>query len=272
VTTENRWRTALVTGASSGIGEALAWRLATAGVEVAVAARRRDRLDELVARIAAEGGRARAIEMDVTRPDETVERVRQVDDAFGGLDLVVANAGLGRPQSALTLGWEEGREVFATNFTGAMATLTAVLPRMVARGRGHLVGISSVAIYAPTPGGSAYRATKAGLTAFLENLRAELGASGVAVTAVHPGFVRTAIADAFAVEPPFVLGADEAARRIVRKLRKAPARIDFPWPVVWMMRLMGAVPAVLRDPVVRRIELTGGREPKLPGSFGVDRD
>ena len=249
------WRTALVTGASSGIGEALALRLADDGVEVVVCARRRERLDELVARIRDNGGRARAATMDVTDPDATVEIIRRADRDVGGLDLVVANAGLGRPQAAATLGWEQSRDVFATNFMGAMATLTALLPKMVERGRGHLVGVSSVAVYAPTPEGSAYRATKAGLTAFLENLRAELGATGVKITAVHPGFVQTPLADAFAIQPPFVVSAEQAARHMVRKLRSAPAKIDFPWPVVLMMKLIGWTPAFLRDPLVRRVEL-----------------
>lgn len=196
----------------------------------------------------------------MTRPDEVAERIRRADDDLGGLDLVVANAGVGWPQPARTITWETTRDLFATNFTGAMATLTAVLPRMVERRRGHLVGVSSVAVYSPTPEGSAYRGSKAGLTAFLENLRAELGASGVHVTVVHPGFVRTPLADAFPMDPPFVLSADEAARRMAKRLARAPARIDFPWPVVLMMRLMGSLPAMLRDPMVRRVRLSPGEE------------
>ncbi|MBX3274640.1 MAG: SDR family NAD(P)-dependent oxidoreductase [Sandaracinaceae bacterium] len=255
------WRTALITGASSGIGAALARELAGRGVEVVLAARREPSLAQLVDELREAGGAARALPLDVARADETVARIRAVDDELGGLDLVVANAGIGWPQPASQLTWEASRELFATNFTGAVATLTAVLPRMVERARGHLVGVSSVAVYSPTPQGSAYRGSKAGLTAFLENLRAELGASGVRVTAVHPGFVRTPMAEAFAIQPPFVLEADDAARRVVRRLARAPARIDFPWPVVFMMKLLGALPAALRDPMIRRVELgaSGGR-------------
>jgi NADP-dependent 3-hydroxy acid dehydrogenase YdfG len=247
-----RWRTALVTGASSGIGAALARRLAQDGVQVVLAARRVDKLEALVREL---GGGARALELDVTQPDECVARIRQVDDEIGGLDLVVANAGLGAPQAARKLDWEKVRPVVLTNFVGAMATLTAVLPRMVERKRGHLVGVSSVAVYAPTPGGSAYRGTKTGLSAFLDNLRAELGGTGVDVSAVHPGFVRTPMADNFTAQPPVILEADVAADLIVRRLRRAPARIDFPSSVVLMMRFIGWLPTFVSDRLVRAVEL-----------------
>src|SRR5690606_29709243 len=167
--------------------------------------------------------------------------------------LVVANAGLGRPQSARTLTWENSADVFTTNFIGSMATLTSVLPRMVERGRGHLVGMSSIAVYAPTPGGAAYRATKSGLTAFLENLRAELGDTGVRTTAIHPAYVETPLADNFRAKgpdgevlpskpPPGIVSAEDAANLIVRRLRKEPARIDFPLPLVMMVKSIGALP------------------------------
>ncbi|HWL86012.1 MAG TPA: SDR family NAD(P)-dependent oxidoreductase [Polyangiaceae bacterium] len=247
------WRNALVTGASSGIGAALAHRLAEGGTEVVLAARRVALLETLADAIRTRGGNARVLEIDVMRPDEAVAAIRRADADVGGLELVVANAGIGRPQSARTLSWEKTSSVFATNFVGAMATLTAVLPEMVRRGRGHLVGISSVAVYGPTPGGTAYRASKAGLTAFLDNLRIELGSSGVHVTAVHPGFVRTPMADAFTIQPPIVLSAEDAADRIARRLLKAPARIDFPFSMVQAIRMLGALPAFVRDPLVRRI-------------------
>lgn len=249
------YRTALVTGASSGIGAALAKELARNGTEVVIAARREDRLEALRSEIVAAGGRARSLVLDVADPEETVAAIREADHEIGGLDLVVANAGIGHPQSAKTLTWERAAPMVATNFTGALATLTAVLPKMLERGRGHLVGISSVAVFSPVPGGSVYRATKTGLTAFLGNLRAELGDTPVRVTAVHPGFVRTPLADAFTVQPPLVLGADVAARVIVKRLATGPAQIDFPTPVVLAMRIMGALPAFVRDVMVRRTQL-----------------
>lgn len=258
------WRTALVTGASSGIGEALAEHLARHGVEVVLAARRAEKLETLVETIERAGGKAHALPLDVTRHDETVQAIRRADDQLGGLDLIVANAGLGRPQSARTLTWENTAEVFSINFMGAMATLTAVLPRMVERGRGHIAGMSSVAVYAPTPGGAAYRATKSGLTAFIENLRAELGDTGVRATAIHPGYVETPMAENFRVKgpdgellpakpPPVIVSAQDAAKLIVSRLRKAPARIDFPFSLVMMVKSIGALPEILQGPIVRKM-------------------
>lgn len=248
------WRTALVTGASGGIGLAVARSLAAAGVEVVLAARRTDVLASETEKICNEGGRARALTLDVARTDEAVERIRTTDDEIGGLELIVANAGVGRPQPAHQLRWEEARDVFSTNFMGAMGTLTALLPRMVARKNGHLVGISSAAAYAPAPGGSAYCGTKSGLTAFLENLRIELHGTGVSVTTVHPGFVRTPGSEAFTVKPPIVLSSERAGDIIVRRLRRAPARIDFPFSVVMMVKILGALPAFIRDPMIRRMK------------------
>jgi short-subunit dehydrogenase len=254
-TAKGPWRTALITGASSGIGEALAKDLSARGVEVVLAARRSDALEALASELRGRGGRVHTEVLDVSRPEATVEAIRRVDAALGGLDLVIANAGIGQPLPALTLTWERVAPVLATNLVGAIATLTAVLPQMIARGRGHLVGISSLAVLGPVPGGSAYRASKCGLSAFLENLRAELGATGVRVTAVHPGFVRTPLADAFSVRPPFMLEADQAAAIIARRLARAPARLDFPLPVELGMRLFGGLPSFVQGALVRRAEL-----------------
>ncbi len=258
------WRTALVTGASSGIGEALSERLARDGVEVVLAARRLEKLEALASKLEASGAKARPLRLDVTRTEETVEAIRRVDDEVGGLDLIVANAGLGRPQSARTLTWENTSEVFAINFMGAMATLTAVLPRMIERGRGHLVGMSSLVVYAPTPGAAAYRASKSGLTALLENLRAELGNTGVSATAIHPGYVETPMADNFrtrgpdgellpAKRPPVIVSAEDAASLIVGRLRKAPARIDFPFSLMMMIKSVGALPELVQGAIVRKM-------------------
>lgn len=253
------WRSALITGASSGLGEALAERLAQGGVEVVLAARRVNKLQDLVKRIKTKGYKARVLPADVTRPDDTVHAIRRIDEIVGGLDMVVANAGLGFPQPVKTLTWENASELFATNFMGAMATLTAVLPRMIARDRGHLVGMSSAIVYSSMPGAAAYRATKSGLTAFLDNIRSELSATNVKATAIHPAFVETPLADnlrraSFRAEKRLhdVMTAREAAELIVRRLPGAPARIDFPRMTVMMIRLMGALSTNAADALEER--------------------
>jgi short-subunit dehydrogenase len=136
------------------------------------------------------------------------------------------------------------------NFCGAAATLTAVLPQMVERRRGHVVGISSIASFTPIPGRGGYCAPKAGLSMLLECLRLELAGTGVHATAVHPGFVRTAMTAKSKGGLPFVMDPPAAAERIVRALPGAPATIDFPWQLATAARLGAALPRALRDVVL----------------------
>jgi short-subunit dehydrogenase len=146
------YRTALVTGASSGIGQALAERLAANGTLVVLAARRADRLHAVATSIEADGGEARVEPMDVGDTTATVARIRALDAELGGFDLVIANAGVGMKHKGLpTYSWEAMAGTCHVNFCGAAATMTAVLPQMVERGKGHVVGISSIASFTPIP-------------------------------------------------------------------------------------------------------------------------
>lgn len=241
-----RYRTALVTGASSGIGQALARRLASLGTEVVLSARREPELQQLAHAIATAGGRARVLPLDVADTERTVAAIRSIDDELGGLDLIIANAGIGVMQRAAKLTWESIAAMCQVNFTGAVATLTAVLPRMIERGRGHLVGISSLAARAPLPSFATYCATKAGLSMFLEGLRADLHGTGVKVTAIHPGFVRTPMTAHNRFPMPFLMDCDEAVDVIMQKLPDAPATIDFPLPLAAAVKLYAALPRPIR--------------------------
>src|SRR5690606_13650507 len=138
-------RTAFITGASSGIGAALAKLLASEGVEVALAARRIEALEAVAAEIESEGGRARVCPVDVGDPAAVRAVIRDADEAMGGLDLVVANAGLGKTRWSGKLTWADCAPMLQVNVIGATATLIAILDRMVERKHGHLVGISSLA-------------------------------------------------------------------------------------------------------------------------------
>jgi short-subunit dehydrogenase len=251
--------TVLVTGASSGIGQALAERFAADGSLVVLAARRADRLHEVADGIEHDGGRARVEPMDVGDTTTTVARIRALDAELGGFDLVIANAGVGMKHKGLpSYAWEAMKDACHVNFCGAAATLTAALPQMVERGRGHVVGISSIASFTPIPGRGGYCAPKAGLSMLLECLRLELAGTGVHATAVHPGFVRTAMTARSKGALPFVMNPDQAAERIVRALPSAPATIDFPWQLATAARAGAALPRVLRDVV---LGAAAGRRP-----------
>ncbi len=252
------FRTALVTGASSGIGAALARRLAAAGAEVALVARREELLAALRDEIVAAGGKARIYPVDVAVPEAAVEVVRRADDELGGLDLVVANAGVGRSRWAGRLAWEDLAPTLRVNVEGAAATLVAVLPRMVERRRGHLVGVSSLAGYRGMPRSAAYSASKAFLSTFLESLRVDLRGTGVAVTDVRPGFVRTPMTAENRFPMPFLIDAEPAARTIVAALtRKAPV-IAFPRAMAAVTGTSRLLPNVVWDLVSARASGAGG--------------
>lgn len=245
------YRIALVTGASSGIGQALAERLAADGTMVVLAARRADRLRAVAEGIGRVGGRSEVAVMDVVDTTATVARIRALDGELGGFDLVIANAGVGmKRRGGPTYAWEAIEGACHTNFCGAAATLTAVLPQMVQRGRGHVVGISSIASFTPLPGRGGYCAPKAGLSMLLECLRLELAGTGVHATAVHPGFVETPMTAKRGGAMPFIMDAPAAADRIVRALPAGPATIDFPWPLATAARLGATLPRPLRDLVL----------------------
>lgn len=238
----------MVTGASSGIGLALAERLASDGYHVVLAARRAEPLREVHRRITEKGGSASVEVMDVADVERTVRRIREIDRSLpGGLDLIIANAGVGERKGHVTYAWEAIADACHVNFTGAAATLTAVLPEMTSRGRGHIVGISSLASFGPLPKSAAYCAAKAGLSMLLECLRLDVMDSGVKVTSVHVGFVKTPMTEKSRHPMPQIMTAEYAADHIVKELAKGPASIDFPQPLAAVTWAAGRLPRGVRD-------------------------
>lgn len=188
-------RTAAVTGASSGIGEATALALAGAGAKVALGARRTDRIEALARRISDAGGTAVALEVDVS--DEAAARafVTGAHAELGGLDVLVNNAGvmlLGPIEGADTEQW---RRMVDVNVLGLLYVTHAALPLMREAGRGHVVNVSSVAGRFARAGSGVYNLTKFGVNAFSEALRQETAGSGVRVTMIEPGYVETELQD-----------------------------------------------------------------------------
>lgn len=237
----SEYRTAFITGASSGIGAALARTLAARGVEVVLAARRRELLEEVAASIASVGGKAHVVPLDVSEPETVVARMRETDDAIGGIDLVIANAGISQSKWAGKLELDDVLPTLQINAIGAAATLTAVLPRMLERGRGHLVGISSLAAYRGLRRAAAYSASKACLSTMLESFRVDLAHTEVAVTDVRPGFIATPLT-AGRKSLPFLLDVETAAERIVRAIEARTAVYAFPFPIAWGARFMSTIP------------------------------
>jgi short-subunit dehydrogenase len=229
-------RAAVITGASSGIGRALAVALAAEGCKVGLIARRREALDEAVAQIRAAGGVSAASAADVGDRDRLRASVAELAERHGPADLLVANAGVGHYTTIDPVNIDAVEETFRVNLLGVVYAVDAVLPAMLARGSGHIAAVSSLAAYRGLPGDAAYCASKAAVNVYLESLRVQTRRRGVAVTAVCPGFVRTAMT-AGNTSMPFVMDADEAAARIVRALRRRPKVYNFPWPTTRLVKL-----------------------------------
>lgn len=250
---EMSYRTALVTGASSGLGRGLALWLGRRGVKVYAAARRRPQLDALAQEAREAGANIEPVELDVSHAEATVERVRELDDACGGLDLVVANAGVGGQTNARDFPWEHAKKVIDVNVTGAVATLSAVLPRMVERDRGHLVGISSLASCRGLPQNAAYSASKAFLNTFLESLRVDLHGTRVRVTCIKPGFVKTEMTATIQHVMPFLLEAEPAVELMAQAILRAESEYGFPWPMARAVELVKLAPNLVFDAVASRV-------------------
>jgi NADP-dependent 3-hydroxy acid dehydrogenase YdfG len=181
-------KVAVITGASSGIGAATARMLASEGVHVVLTARRRERIDALKAEI---GDRATAIEVDVCDPAQVETLFETVRDAFGGLDLLLNNAGLGYSAAFVDSTFEEWRQMIDTNLVGMLSCTHAAIPLMKGRPGAMIASISSTGGRYGVAGWSVYCATKYAVVGFHETLRKELGSDGIRVSVIEPGAVWT---------------------------------------------------------------------------------
>ncbi|HZT47293.1 MAG TPA: SDR family NAD(P)-dependent oxidoreductase [Hyphomicrobiaceae bacterium] len=233
-----RWRTAWITGASSGIGQALAIELARRGVKVAASARSAERL----ARLAGAYPGIAPLPLDVRDGAAMAQAARSVAGTLGSLDLVVLNAGIWEPMSARNFSAAKAARSMAVNYLGVVNGVEAVLPLMLERGEGHIAMMASVAGYRGLGPTAAYGPSKAAVINLAETLHNDLAQRGVRVSVINPGYVETPMTSLNKFPMPFIIPAEDAARRIVRGLEKGRFEIAFPWQLVGLMKLGRLMP------------------------------
>jgi NAD(P)-dependent dehydrogenase (short-subunit alcohol dehydrogenase family) len=238
-----------ITGASLGIGEALARRLAQDGADVIASARSADRLAALAA---ASGGRIVAEPLDVTDHAAVLAAVNRIEAERGPIDIAVLNAGSHQPVTAAEFTADGLRRLMELNVFGVASCLEALMPRMIARGRGRIAVVASVAGYRGLPTSAYYGATKAALINLAESLKFDLDRAGVTLQLIDPGFVRTPLTDKNDFPMPFLITAELAADRIAQGLKSGRFEIAFPSPFVLMLKLLRILPYALYFPLVGR--------------------
>ncbi len=244
----------LITGASSGIGAALAEHLARRGAAVGLTARREDRLRELVERIRHAGGRAEFATADVTDPDQILAACGALEQALGPCDVLIANAGVARPTPGERFTAADANLVLSTNVLGVVNSVAAVLPGMVERRRGHLVAIASIAAMMGLPNSGAYSASKAAVVTLMESLRVDLYRKKVKVTTVCPGFIDTPLLDGYPREVlPTMMSAERAAGIIARAIERGRGKVWFPFRTWALARIARALPFCLYRRVCERL-------------------
>lgn len=242
----------MITGASSGIGRGLAGELSRRGASLGLIARRQSMLDELVNEVTPDGQKAVAIAADVQDENAVKAAAERVRAELGPIDVLIANAGIGTTTSAVELQPTDVAQVLNVNVMGAVNSIAAVIPEMVERGMGHVVAISSLSAYRGLPKSAAYCASKAALSSFFESVRLDLRGTGVDVTIIHPGFIKTPLTAGRQARMPYLMELDDAVNKMVKVIEKRKKSYAFPWQLAGIVRAGMIMPNFMYDWIAAR--------------------
>ncbi|HAU28788.1 MAG TPA: short-chain dehydrogenase [Rhodospirillaceae bacterium] len=242
----------LITGASSGIGKALALEYAAPGICLMLIARNDERLTDVADTCRNCGAMVECATLDVQDSDAMAAWIACQDDLHP-IDLAIANAGISAGTAGGDESAEQARRIFSVNVEGTLNTLHPIIPSMAGRRRGQLALMASMAAFRGMPGAPAYSASKGAVRLYGEALRGELAPEGVEVSVICPGFVKSRITDANRFFMPLLMPAEKAAKRIRRGLEKNQARIAFPRRMYFFAWLMGALPPAWTDLLMARL-------------------
>lgn len=253
-------RVAMITGASTGLGRGLALALAREGWRVGLLARRKELLDELALEIEGLGSRAASLPVDVTDRNALHAALRTGEEALGPTRLLVANAGISGSLGSGVVDGERMARVLDVNLRGMIYAVEAVLPGMLERGEGQLVGVSSLAGIRGLPTAPVYSASKAAMDTFLEGLRVGLRGSGVTVTVIRPGFVKTPMTEKVSHPMPFLMELDDAVEAMMKAIRRRRRSVAFPLPLALIIKAGSLLPPAWYEFIAARMLLGRRRE------------
>lgn len=244
--------TIVITGASSGLGAALARAYAKPGVTLGLVGRSRERLDEVAEFCRTAGAHVNAAVIDVGDADLLGAWLKEIESTTP-VDLVIANAGTsaGPPPGDAAEGLALATLQVRTNLLGVMNTVEPLLPGFLKRGHGRIAIVSSIAGYRGLPYSPAYSASKAGARAYGEAIRAMLSPRGISVTVISPGFFSSPMTDRFKGHTPFLFSLNQAAAIVKRGIDRRQSRVAFPSILVLGLRLADLCPAVIGDAIMR---------------------
>lgn len=243
-------RVVLITGAANGIGRQLALEMASEGAIIAAIDLKESALAALERDLS--GRRLAWAVADVTDAQSLENAVAQLEQQLGPIDLLIANAGIGKVNSAILFSAADFEAMIRVNLIGVANSVAAVLPGMLVRRRGHLVAISSLASFRGLPHMLGYCASKSGVNALMEGLRVELRARNIKVTTICPGWIRTALTAPIPLPPSDLMDLDFAARKIVDAIRREKAFVAFPRARARMLSLLRWLPAGWSDRLTLR--------------------
>ncbi|MCX6169507.1 MAG: SDR family NAD(P)-dependent oxidoreductase [Ignavibacteriales bacterium] len=237
----------LITGASSGIGKAIALQLLREKCRLILLARRIELLEELVNQSQITNNQPLIIKCDVSKKNEVASAYKVIKEKFGSVDVAILNSGVGRTVTVDNYDSRFAEETFGANFFGIVYWVEQLLPDFVKIKKGMIVGVSSLADNRGYSGSGFYCASKAAVSIYFEGLRVELKRYGIKVITVKPGFVKTPMTAQNKFKMPFLMEPEEAAQIIIDGIKREKRIIQFPWQMALLTRIVGLIPGSLYE-------------------------
>lgn len=243
----------ILTGASSGIGANMAVEYGKQGCKLLLVARRKEQLESIAANVVAVGGEAHILVADVTEPDTATIAVEMAIQRWGGIDLVIANAGVSSPQWFDSFDAADAELTMRVNWFSVVRMLQAVIPVFRKQGNGTFAAVSSLAGYRGMPGSGPYNASKAAVTTLMQSLRTEVVGTPIRLLTISPGFIRTPMTDKNEFYMPFLMEPEQGAQRIIKAIKKGKSEYRFPIGLSIAVRLLQWMPNWFFDRLMKKL-------------------